>query len=97
MSTAQQLEDSIIDNSTSRKVNAAESNYLDPYTPVDSLYAEATELLVFMGERNVDVDVDVDVDVLQDFLRCKLALQKGDSKLKERTRRAPREPPCRDL
>ena len=91
-STAENLEDSIIDNSTSQKVNAVESNYLDPYTSADSLYAETTEVLVFMREQG-----GVDVDVFQDFFECIHAFQKGNPRPKDRTRRAPRGPTCQEL
>ena len=61
MSTATLLEGAIIDKSTGQKVNAAKPNYLEPYTPADLFYVEATELKVLKGER------DLNVDALQDF------------------------------
>ena len=35
ISTAEKLEDSIINNSSSQKVNVAETNFLEPYTPAE--------------------------------------------------------------
>ena len=60
MSIAEKLEDVIIDNSSSRKVNVAETDFLEPYTPFGNHYAEATDLSSYMGTRGTDVDMIYD-------------------------------------
>ena len=57
MSTGEKPEDSIINNCSSRKVNVAETDFLEPYTPVDDHYAEATDLSLYMGAQGIDVDI----------------------------------------
>ena len=88
LSTAEGLEDSINDSFTSWKVNVVEFNYLDPYTQVDSLYVEVTELSSFMKEQGLDIDV------FQDMFECKQAFQKENPQSKERIRRALTGTPC---
>ena len=69
---AKQLEAAIIDNTTSQKANAAESDYLLlPYSPSDKCYNNATALSSYM------VDQGEDVDMIQDILQCNQAMKQG--------------------
>ena len=68
MSTAEKLEDIIIRNSLSRKVNVAETDFLVPYSPADDNYAKAPDLSSYMGARVMDVGM------IKDILNCNKAL-----------------------
>ena len=61
MSAAEKLEDSIIDNSSSQKVNVGETDFLQPYTPADDKYGEASDLSLYMGAQGMDVNMIHDV------------------------------------
>ena len=80
MSTAKKLENSVTNNSLSRKVNVAESDYIQPYSPFDDNYDAATNLSSYMGNRGGDIDI------IQDVLNCNKALQQGKPRPQERTR-----------
>ena len=58
---AKKLEAAVTDNNTSQKANAAESDYLQPYSPSDAWYNEATELSTYMIDRGEDVDIIQDI------------------------------------
>ena len=59
---AKKLEAAVTNNTTSRKENVAESNYLLPYSPSDECYNDAIELSSYM------VDQGGDEDMIQDTL-----------------------------
>ena len=80
---AKQLEAAITDNTTSRKANAAESDYLLPYSHTDECYNNDTELSSYM------VDQGGDVDMIQGVLQCNQAMKQGKPCLPPRTRREP--------
>lgn len=88
MSTAEKLEDSIINNSSSLKVNVVKTDFLEPYTPADDHYTEAIDLSLYMGAQGTDVDM------IHGFLNCKKTLQQGKPCQKDRARRSPREHIC---
>ena len=48
MSHVKKLEDSVKDNSSSRRANVAESNHMQPYYPSDKYYDAATNLSNYM-------------------------------------------------
>ena len=58
---AKKLEAAVANNTSSRKANSAESDYLTPYSPSDSCYSNATDLLTFMSDQGDDVDMIQDV------------------------------------
>ena len=49
------LEAASTNNTTSRKANVAESDYLQPYSPSDEYYDDEAELSTFMVNREGDV------------------------------------------
>ena len=69
MSHAKQLEDSITNNSTSWKANAAVSGYMQPYSPSDEHFDDATDLSNYMVHQGADVDM------IQDVLQCNKAMK----------------------
>ena len=52
---AKQIEAFIINNTTKRKSNSAEFDYLQPYTPSDPFYEDATNLSSYMINQDVDI------------------------------------------
>lgn len=72
MPTVKKIEDNIINNSSSRKVNVAETDFLEPYFPADDHYAEESNLLSYMRACGKDVYM------IHDFLNCKKALQQRE-------------------
>ena len=84
MDHSKQLEVAITDNKTSRKANAAESDYeMLPYSPSDEFYNEADVLSSFMVDRGGDVDM------IHDVLQCNKALKQGLTRPPPRTWREP--------
>ena len=81
MCHAKQLEASVTDNNTSRKANAAESDYLQPYSPSDAYYDDATDLSSYMIDRGGDVDM------IHDVLQCNQAMKQGKPYPAPRTHR----------
>ena len=79
---SKKVEAAIHDDTTGRKVNSAESDYLSPYSQDDDLYEKASELNSYMGERG-------DVDMIHDMLLCNQALNEGKSRPQPRSRRQP--------
>lgn len=88
MSTAEKLDDSIIDNYTSQEVNMVKTDFLHPYSYTDDNYPKELDLSSYMGARGMDVDM------IHDVLICNKALQQVKPRLKEQARRSPREPIC---
>ena len=78
---AKQLEASFIDNTTTRKVNSAKSDYLQLYTLSDAFYEDAIDLSSYM--------VNQDVDTIHNILQCNQALKEGRPRPTQRTRREP--------
>ena len=74
VSTLEKLEEGMKANVT-RKVNIADTYYMDSYEPDNPYYAKATDLATFMGDRG-------DVDVIQNMLQCSQAIRNGKSRLK---------------
>ena len=72
-----QTEVSIIDNTTTRKDNSSETDYLTPYSSSDSFYNDAADLSSYM--------VNQDVDIIQNILQCK----EGRPRPPQRARREP--------
>ena len=58
---AKKLEAALTDNTTSWKTNTAESVYLQPCTPSDACYNDATDLSSYMIDWGEDVDMIHDV------------------------------------
>ena len=58
---AKKLEAAVTDNTTSLKAKAAESDYLQPYSPSNACYNDATELSPYMIDRGEDVDIIQDI------------------------------------
>ena len=56
-------------NNLGQKVNVAETNFMDSYILDDAHYDEATELVAYMGER--------DVNMVQSMLKCNQGLKEG--------------------
>ena len=67
-----QLEAAITDNTTSRKANIAESDYMQPYSPSDEYYDDTADLLNYMAHQGADDDM------IQDALQCSKAMKKGN-------------------
>ena len=82
------LEAAVTDNITNQKANAAESDYLQPYSPSDACYNDATKLSTYMIERGEDVDM------IQDVLQCNQAMNQGKPRPPPITRQ---EPLCQEL
>ena len=80
---AKKLEAAVTDNTTRQKANAVESDYLQPYSPSDTCYNNATELSSYMIDRGKDVDM------IQDILQCNQAMEQGKPRPSPRTRREP--------
>ena len=74
------VEAAIHDDTTSRKANSANSDYLLPYSHDDDLYKNASDLKLYMGERG-------DVDMIHDILLCNKALNEGKARPQSRSRR----------
>ena len=66
-----QLEAAITDNTTSRKANIAESDYMQPYSSSDEYYDDTAKLLTFMVDRGGDVNM------INDVLQCNKAMKQG--------------------
>ena len=73
------IEASVVNNSK-RKVNTADTHFMESYLSEDSYYDEASELVAFMGDRG-------DVDSIQNILGCNQALCDGKPKPKQKLRR----------
>ena len=86
---AKKLEAAVTNNTTSRKANSAESNYLSPYSPSDECYNDATKLLSYMGDQGNDVDM------VQDVLICNQALKQEKPRPPSCSRC--QEPLCKEL
>ena len=80
---AKKLEAAIKDNTPSQKANSSETDYLTPYTPLDSCYSNATNLSTYMSDRGDDVDM------IQDVLQCHQAMKEGRPRPPPRTRQEP--------
>ena len=81
---AKKLEAAVAKNNTpSRKANLAESDYFKPYSPSDSCYSNATNLLTYMSDQGDDLDM------IQDMLQCHQAMKEGRPRPPARTRREP--------
>ena len=65
------LEVAVTDNTTSRKANVAESDYLLPYSPSDECYNDASDLSSYMVDRGGDMNM------MQDILQCNQAIKQG--------------------
>ena len=53
------LEAAFKDNTPSRKANSSETDYLTPYSPLDSCYNNATDLLTYISDHDHDDDIDM--------------------------------------
>ena len=71
MSNGKKLEDAITNNLTSCKANAAVSDYMQPYSPLDEYFDDDNDLSSFMAHRGTDVNM------IQDVLQCNKALKQG--------------------
>ena len=91
MSIAKKLEDSDIDNCLDEKVNVAESDYIQPYSPSDDNHDTATGLSLYMEVRGGDIGM------IYGVLNCSKALQQGKYRPQERARQSPRESLRKDL
>ena len=80
---AKKLEAAITNNTTSRKANVVESDYLLQYSPLDKCYNNATELSYYMVYR------EGDVDIFQVILQCNQAMKQGKPRLPPQTLREP--------
>ena len=81
MDHVKKLDDSITDNSTTRKANVAESGYMQPHSPANEYFDDAADLSNFMAHRGADVDM------IQDVLQCSKAMKQGKPLPSARTRR----------
>ena len=75
------LEAAVADNTPSGENNVSKSDYLTPYSPSDSCYNNATDLSIYM------IDREEDVDMVQDILQCNQAIKQGKLCPPPRTRR----------
>ena len=82
------LEAAVANNTPSQKANSAESDYFQPYSPLDTCYNNATELSTYM------IDQGGEVDMIQDVLQCNQAIQQEKPCPPARTRQ---EPLCQEL
>ena len=80
---AKKLEAAVTDNTTSRKANVAESDYLLPYSPSDECYNDASELLSYM------IDQGGDIDMIQGVFQCNQDIKQVKPRPPPRTRREP--------
>ena len=78
---SKQLEASDINNTSTRKANSLETDYMSPHSPSDALFSYSSELTEYMGNR--------DVDFVQYTLECNPALKEGKPQPQQRTRRVP--------
>ena len=78
-----QLEAAITDNTTSRKANVAQSDYLHAYSPSDEYYDDDAEFSAYMIDRGRDIAI------IHDVLRCNKALKEGKTHPPPRTRQEP--------
>ena len=66
---SKQLEASIVDNTSTRKVNSSETDYLSQNSPSDPDYQQANDLSNYMGIQ--------DADMVQYTLECNKAMNDG--------------------
>ena len=69
MTHVKKLEVAVTDHTTSRKSNDAESDYMQPYSPFDEYYHEASTLSNYIAYGREDVDM------IQDVLLCNKAMK----------------------
>ena len=78
VSHSEKLEESSVDKSGC-KANIADTHFMQLYLPEDSYYNEATNLVAYMGEQ--------DVDMIHLMLQCNQALQEGKPRPRPRLQR----------
>ena len=76
---SKQIEVSIVTNTTTRKANSSETDFLTPNSSPDPYFSHATDLSTYM--------VNQDVDMIQYTLECNQVLKEGRPRPPRRTRR----------
>ena len=66
---SKQLEASVINNTSTRKANSSETDYLTPNSPSDALFSYSSELTDYMGNQ--------DVGFVQYTLECNQVKKEG--------------------
>ena len=66
---SKQLKASVINNTSTRKANSSETDYLTPNSPSDALFSYSSELTDYMGNQ--------DVDMVQYTLECNQSMKEG--------------------
>ena len=86
MSHAKKIEEAITNNTTSCKVNVAESGYMQSYSPSDEYFEDTDELSHFMAQWRTDITM------IQNVLQYNKALKQGKPLPPARTYRLSRQP-----
>ena len=81
MFPSKQLETSVVNNTSIRKANSLETDYLSRNSPSDPDYHQATDLFVYMGVQ--------DADFAQYTLECNKSMNEEKSWPEQKTRRKP--------
>ena len=78
---SKQLEASVINNTSTRKANSLETDYLTPNSTSDTYFSYSSDLSHYMGNQ--------DVDMVQYTLECNQAMKEGRPHPPQRTQREP--------
>ena len=78
---SKQVEASVINNTSTRKVNSSETDYLTPTSPSNTYFSYSSKLSNYMGNQ--------DVDMVQYTLECNQAMKEERLRPPQRTRREP--------
>ena len=70
---AKKLGAAVKDNTPSRKANLSGTDYMTPYSPLDSCYSNATDLSAYISNQGHNVDM------IQDVLHYHQAMKQGRS------------------